>query len=944
MRTSSATKATILGLFGFAALIGSLPGCQTGSDQLAALPLAQISAVQLFDQPNHTIAFSVEGALSNPSLVSTINWVFGDGTGFVAGPAGRTTITHLYATAGTYQVTAYVFQGTALAATVDSSVTVLANDGASGTLPTPVPLPGMIVGPNPRNKATDVAVTAKLTWTSGDDATSHDVYLGKVESEVTSATVTSAVYLGTHTVTSFDPGGLTAETQYFWRIDERNDAGATKGSTLSFTTAKAPTKAKDLVPVGGVTSAPVAQILQWTSGKNVTSHDVYFGKDQAAVASATKDTADIFKGNQSVVSYDPEDAGAPIDGQLLAATTYYWRIDELGLGGTAKGDVLEFKTADPPAAVSDPVPADGAADVDVNAIPSWNAVPAITSFDVYLGIDAVAVANAGHSSPEFKSSVTTKSYDPGELLGATIYYWRIDTLGTGGTSKGAVFSFTTATPPPEAAGPFTPADNATNVSYAVNLQWAAGAGGGVTSSFDVYFSTNQAAVAGGQSAAFKDNLDAGTLTYDPGDLTPDTQYYWRIDSVGSGGTTVGPVLTFRVDALPSQAAVPITPADAATGVALEPTLTWHAGASALSHNIYFGTSQTAVQNATTASTEYQGNQAVGSESFAVAGPLTGNTNYYWRIDEMGSGGTTKGLVWQFRTGTGQASAPSPDDLAVGIDVNADLSWTAGSTATSRDVYLGKVLADVTNATTTTTGIYQGNQTATTFDPNTLDGGTTYYWRIDEIGPAGTTEGLIWQFTTGAGQATDPDPTDGEAGLGLIPTLLWTPDPLADSQDVYFGIAFDAVSDATRTSAEFKGNQSAADTDYAPAPLSGMTSYYWRIDSVTADGTTKGEIWQFITGPGKATTPTPSDFATAVAVGTALKWIAGAGTASHNVYFSTTQADVAGGAPAAFQGGQPGTTFGATLAASTTYYWRIDEVAADGTTITQGDVWRFTTAP
>ncbi|HVP10031.1 MAG TPA: hypothetical protein VMV94_02470, partial [Phycisphaerae bacterium] len=906
---------------------------------LSVVPLAQISAVQLFDQPNYTVAFSVQEALNNPSLVSAINWVFGDGSGYVAGPAGKTSISHKYAAIGSYQATAYVFQGTDLAATINGTVTVVENDTAPGTGTTPGPLPGTIVGPNPRDNATDVNVTTKLTWTSGTNATSHDVYLGKVETDVENATVASAVYEGTLTVASFDPGGLTADTQYFWRIDERNDSGVTKGSVLSFTTAKAPTAAKDFVPVDGVTSAPVTQVLQWTPGKNVTSHDVYFGKDATAVTNATKDTTDVFKGNQSAASYDPDDSAALIDGQLLAAITYYWRIDEVGLGGTLKGAVLHFKTADPPPAVTDPVPADAAVNVDVNSDLGWSAVPAITSFDVYLGTDTVAVANASHSSPEFKSNVTAKTYDPGTLLGGTVYYWRIDTLGPGGTSKGVVFSFTTATPPPQVAGPFTPADNATNVAYTTDLHWSVGAGGGVTTSFDVYFGTSETAVSTGDSSVFKGNLDVSVTVYDPNDLTPDTQYYWRIDAVGPGGKTTGPLLTFRVGALPGPVGTTPTPPNGSKARPLDQQLAWTAGAGAVQHDVYFGKDQAKVQSAGVADAEYKGRQA--GTTFNP-GTLDINTTYYWRIDEVSPGGQTKGPVWNFATVAGQATDPSPTDEQTGVDVNADLSWTAGPTATSHDVYFGTVLADVTNATPATAGIYQGNQTATTFDPGLLDAGTVYYWRIDEISASGTTKGTVWSFTTGAGQATDPNPTDGQDGVSLYPTLTWTSGLLATSQDIYFGTSFSAVSDATRSSTEFQANQ--VGTSYVVGPLTGVTIYYWRIDSVTADGTTKGEIWQFRTAPGKASSPTPADFATGVTLTTSMKWTAGAGAAYHNVFFSTIRADVQSGAPAAYQGQQAGTTYGHPLVAGTTYYWRIDELAADGVTVTQGDVWTFTTAP
>lgn len=67
---------------------------------------------------------------------------------------------------------------------------------------------------------------------------------------------------------------------------------------------------------------------------------------------------------------------------------------------------------------------------------------------------------------------------------------------------------------------------------------------------------------------------------------------------------------------------------------------------AVSHDVYFGTNQTAVKNATHASPEFTGNQA--GTNYTVAG-LNSLLTYYWRIDEIDSiGNATKGTVWMFR--------------------------------------------------------------------------------------------------------------------------------------------------------------------------------------------------------------------------------------------------------------------------------------------------------
>ena len=86
---------------------------------------------------------------------------------------------------------------------------------------------------------------------------------------------------------------------------------------------------------------------------------------------------------------------------------------------------------------------------------------------------------------------------------------------------------------------------------------------------------------------------------------------------------------------------------------------------------------------------------------------------------------------------GQASILYPPRGAVGVPTTADLSWTAGSDATSHDVYFG----------TSSPLEFQGNQIDTIFDPGTMGSGITYYWRIDSVNGWGITEGEVWSFMT-----------------------------------------------------------------------------------------------------------------------------------------------------------------------------------------------------
>jgi len=90
-------------------------------------------------------------------------------------------------------------------------------------------------------------------------------------------------------------------------------------------------------------------------------------------------------------------------------------------------------------------------------------------------------------------------------------------------------------------------------------------------------------------------------------------------------------------------------------------------------------------------------------------------------------------------------------------------------------------------------------------------------------------------------------------------------------------------------------------------------------------------------PGPATGPSPGDGASGIALDAALAWGADAQADSHDVYFGT----VSSLGPGEFQGNQPNAAFDpGPLTAGATYYWRVDEVNADGSS--PGCTWNFTT--
>jgi hypothetical protein len=95
----------------------------------------------------------------------------------------------------------------------------------------------------PANGSTpDIDNAVPLTWSAGDEASSHEVYFGTDEEAVKNADTsdTTGIYRGRQNGTSFTPaeGVEWGGGPYYWRIDENNaDGTVTRGRVWSFTVA-----------------------------------------------------------------------------------------------------------------------------------------------------------------------------------------------------------------------------------------------------------------------------------------------------------------------------------------------------------------------------------------------------------------------------------------------------------------------------------------------------------------------------------------------------------------------------------------------------------------------------------------------------------------------------------------------------------------------------------
>jgi regulation of enolase protein 1 (concanavalin A-like superfamily) len=186
-------------------------------------------------------------------------------------------------------------------------------------------------------------------------------------------------------------------------------------------------------------------------------------------------------------------------------------------------------------------------------------------------------------------------------------------------------------------------------------------------------------------------------------------------------------------------------------------------------------------------------------------------------------------------------------------------------------------------------------------------------------------------------ASAPNPADGAVGV-TMPLLGWTKGDGAIFHNAYFGKTPDL------TEADVVAKNQPFPMYYHVAGLEVGTTYYWRVDEIDMTGkVTPGAVWSFASEPIAAYAPKPANGAADLFPAATLSWLPGKLALQHQVFFGTNLADVTDGKPAADKGKVTDPKFNpGALRASTTYYWRVDEILANGT-VNKGPVWSFTTA-
>ena len=514
--------------------------------------------------------------------------------------------------------------------------------------------------PSPANRAENQCPDAVvLSWTAGEGATQHDVYLGTDATDVENATTSSSgIYRGRQASTSYDAGSLASlqpGLTYYWRIDEVA-ATVTKGDVWRFSTNDG--SAFDPDPADEQTAVPLNATLSWTSGCFANSHNVYFGTDYNDVLNGTGGTA---KGNQSENTYSPP--------TLDYLTTYYWRIEEVGTSETWPGRVWRFRSQ---SAIVDPhmvlwYKLDEELGMAANDASGYEHHGAIVGTQ-----SATWEPNDGRFGGALRFTAEEVLSVPSDTLATvsdavTVALWfnaepgNPDIIGFDSGDLGADGDYKLTGLVPSAAGElyWRAGDDVNDV-----LTWDTGVLGGwpgdwhhfafskdeTADVMKIYFDglpvASKTALSKTLNRVINKSFNSGAYNNENGSNLNGLLDDFRAFDIALSDDAVAELFIGGDIEL----AWATRPFNGAVDVAREAVLTWRPGKYAVQHDLYLGTDFDDVNDAdTTASGVYKGR--LGPNTYDPVPDLVLDTDYYWRIDEVNDNDPNlwKGKVWKFKS-------------------------------------------------------------------------------------------------------------------------------------------------------------------------------------------------------------------------------------------------------------------------------------------------------
>jgi len=336
--------------------------------------------------------------------------------------------------------------------------------------------PELSSNPLPENEAIDISRDVILSWSPGEFAATHNLYVGESFDDVSDATVPIGSGVD---VNSFDPGRLDFGKAIFWRVDEVNgtaDKTVFKGGVWSFEVEPYSIQiaGSDIMTTASSFSNAFSMPETTSDGSGLSDNGAHATEPETMWFTQMADpepwiqyefdgvkkldtmkvwnsnsAAEAFlgygvKGVEITYSVDGETWDVLVDvnefSRAIGLATYD-QYDEIPFEGVAAkmvrlniqsnwGDVMpsyslsEIQFNVIPVAARTPVPASGAMGVVPDEVVSWRAGREAAQSTVYVSTDVNEVADGlAASATSNTNSINLRVFD---LQMGETYYWRVD--------------------------------------------------------------------------------------------------------------------------------------------------------------------------------------------------------------------------------------------------------------------------------------------------------------------------------------------------------------------------------------------------------------------------------------------------------------------------------------------------------------------------------------
>ena len=666
-----------------------------------------------------------------------------------------------------------------------------------------------------------------LSWDNVSTATGYMVTID-TSSAFTSSPLTYTITTNSQKI----PVDLKLNKTYYWHVKALGTNSSNWSATTSFTSANPPTIPVLLSPVTNTLLSGDYLTVAWkASGNFPVSYSAQYATDAAFT--------DIVVSRDGIATTSFTFSDKTLDRNKK----YYWRVRSVNAAGQYSqwSSIWIVRTT-----MTAPVltsPTDVSHELSLRPTFIWEAVTGATNYTLQVALNNTF--SSGLSSTTTSSTSFTLTAD--QKINKT-YYWRVRANGLNPSGWSLVYSYTSANPP-SVPVLTTPSDKLLLDGYTVTLLWKESTNN--PNQYVLEYADNSAFT----SSTIVDGLSTAYIF--PTDLTPNTNYYWRVKSINDIGDTSNwsVVRSFRTRLTTPEL---LLPAEGANPHSLTPTLSWNAVTGAASYTLQIAGDM----NFKTSLKKYT---VKGTAIYTIPDKLAVNKTIYWRVMANGSNPSYYSVVASFLT-PNPPTVPTlltPTNKSLVGNLNPVLDWKDSTNSVSNyEIQLSTSATFATTLFTYTSGLSTVNVT------DTLPANQSIYWRVRALNADTDASGWSSAFYLRTPMLAPvlSTPAEGTRTHTFRPTFTW------ETVSGATGFTIQISKDSTFTTGILTAD-TATLTYTRTSDLLQSSTYYWRV---RAKGKNTG-MWSpplsFLTidPPSKPVLSTPANGAVLTVNSVTLDW-------------------------------------------------------------------------